>query len=154
MTNCRVLTQSATKRQTAAALAERKAQLGWSNGDAGDVLGCGEGTIRNRLDGDDPKNQMTVHELLRSIQGDDTHIANHIMALVDCAVVRTGKGAAPDALAAAGHSARCAAELIAAAPDGFDTKEARHLLPLVIQLIGELGGIETMLRDVIAGTSS
>ncbi len=83
MTKCSLITQSHTKRQTALALAEAKTRNHWSNGDAGDALGCGEGTIRNRLDADDAKNQMTVHELLRSIQADGPHIANSILAIVD-----------------------------------------------------------------------
>lgn len=78
-----LITQSHTKRTTAAAISAAKARNGWSNSDAADALGCCEGTIRNRLDTDAPNNQMTVHELLRSLQSDGRGIANDILAAVE-----------------------------------------------------------------------
>ena len=154
MTKCDLITQSRTKRQTALAISEAKLRNGWSNGDAADALGCGEGTIRNRIDADDAKNQMTVHELLRSIQADGPHIANSILAIVDHRVHAIACDNVPDAIAAAGDSARCAAELIAAAPGGFDKNEALALLPLVENQIATLIGLADHLREVIAGTAS
>lgn len=149
MTKPFLITQTHTKRETAAAIAEAKARNGWSNNDAGDALGCGEGTIRNRMEADDPKNQMTVHELLRSIQADGPHIANRILRSVDYRVVPTSCDSAPDAIAVAGNAARCAAEIITAAADGFDRDEAKRLLPLVVAQQAELAALETMLRGVI-----
>jgi hypothetical protein len=150
MTKFAIITQSHTKRATAAALAEAKARNRWSNSDAADALGCGEGTIRNRLDADDPKNQMTVHELRRSLQADGPHIANAILSDVGFGVVSTECDSAPDALAVAGASARCAAEIISMAPGGFDPDEARRLLPIVTAQKCELAALETMLRKVLS----
>lgn len=150
MTKCTLITQSHTKRATAAALAEAKVRNDWSNSDAGDAIGCGEGTIRNRLDADDPKNQMTVHELRRSLQADGAHIANAILADVGYRVTPTGCESAPDALAVAGASARCAAEIITAAPGGFDPDEAKRLLPIVTAQMSELASLESMLRKVLS----
>lgn len=78
----RLITQSHTKRVVAAAISSAKARNDWSNSDTADALGCCEATVRNRLDAESPNNQMTVHELLRSIQSDDAHIANEIFAEV------------------------------------------------------------------------
>lgn len=153
MTKSALITQSRTKQVTAAALQDAKSRNGWSNGDAGDALGCGEGTIRNRLDGDDAKNQMTVHELLRSIQADGPHIANMILAIVDHRADPVCCDNAPDAIAAAGAAARCAADLIAAAPDGFSKAEARTLLPQIEAQIRQLKGLADHMREVIAGPS-
>jgi len=147
-----LITQTRTKRATAAAIADAKLRNGWSNGDAGDALGCGEGTVRNRLEADDAKNQMTVHELLRSIQADGPHIANAILAVVRCRVATVECENAPDALAVAGASARCAAELIAAAPGGIDPDEARRLLPIVTAQRHELEQLEATLRATLATT--
>ena len=74
-----LITQSHSKRVVAAAISAAKARNDWSNSDAADALGCSEATIRNRLDEDAPNNQMTVHELLRSIQSDEGRIANDIL---------------------------------------------------------------------------
>lgn len=150
MTKCGLITQSSTKRVTALAIAEAKRRNGWSNGDAGDALGIAEGTIRNRLDGDDPKNQMTVFELLRSIQSDGPHIANTIFTIVGHRVDATACGSAPDALAAAGEAARCAAEIIQAAPNGFDRTEAQHLLPILEGQIAQQTALANFLRGIIA----
>jgi len=152
MTKCDLITQSRTKRETAAAIAEAKARNEWSNGDAGDALGCGEGTIRNRLDADDAKHQMTVYELLRSIQSDGAHIANRIMRVVKHRLVPTDCSSAPDALAVAGSAARCAAEIITAAPGGFDRDEAKRLLPIVVAQQADLAALETLLRSEIDRT--
>lgn len=153
MTKCALITQSLTKRRTAAALLAAKARREWSNSDMGDALGCGEGTIRNRIDGDDAKNQMTVHELLRSIQADGAHIANDILAIVDHRATPRRCTSAPDAIAAAGAAARCAAEIIEAAPGGFDRSEAVKLLPSIEQEIEALTALADHLREVIAGAT-
>lgn len=153
MTKCDLITQSHTKRVTASALANAKARNSWSNGDAGDALGIGEGTIRNRLDGDDPKHQMTVHELLRSIKT-DTGIANEIMAIVKHRVSPTDCDNAPDAIAVAGSAARCAADIITAAPGGFDEGEAKALLPGVSALATTLIALEARLRAVISASGT
>jgi hypothetical protein len=153
MTKCDLITQSHTKRVTASALANAKARNSWSNGDAGDALGIGEGTIRNRLDGDDPKHQMTVHELLRSINT-DTGIANEILAIVKYRVSPTDCDNAPDAIAVAGSAARCAADIITAAPGGFDEGEAKALLPGVSALATTLIALEAQLRAVISASGT
>lgn len=153
MTKCDLITQSHTKRVTASALANAKVRNSWSNGDAGDALGIGEGTIRNRLDGDDPKHQMTVHELLRSIKA-DTGIANEIMAIVKHRVSPTDCDNAPDAIAVAGSAARCAADIITAAPGGFDEGEAKALLPGVSALATTLIALEAQLRAVISASGT
>ncbi len=149
MTKRAVITQTNTKRITASAISEAKERNGWSNGDAGDALGCGEGTIRNRLEADDPKHQMTVYELLRSIDADGPHIANRILGAVDFRAMPKGCTSAPDALALAGSQARCAAELIAAVPGGIDRNEAFQLLPLVVTQQASLAALETLLRSII-----
>lgn len=154
MTKCDLITQSHTKRVTASALANAKARNSWSNGDAGDALGIAEGTIRNRLDGDDPKHQMTVHELLRSITGDGTDIANEILAIVKHRVSPVACDNAPDAIAVAGSAAQCAADIITAAPDGFDEGEAKALLPGVSALATTLIALEAQLRAVISASGT
>lgn len=151
MTKSMLITQSSTKRATAAAIAEAKARNDWSNRDAGDALGCGEGTIRNRIDAEDAKNQMTVHELLRSIQADGPHIANRILEGVAYRVLPKSYAAAPDALAVAGGAARCAAEIIAASPGGFDRNEAAKLIPIVVEQQENLAALEQLLRECLAG---
>jgi len=150
MTKFALITQSDTKRATAAAIQDAKTRRKWSNSDAGDALGCGEGTIRNRLDSDDPGNQMTVHELRRSLRSDGTHIANKILADDGYRVVSTGADSAPDALTVAAMQTRCAAELIDAAPDGIDYEEAKRLLPRVVEQQDSLAALEGMLRRTIA----
>lgn len=152
MTKRRLITQSDTKRVTAAALAEAKSRNRWSNADAGDALGCAEGTIRNRLDADCSKHQMTVHELVRSIDADGPGIANAILGpLVDHRAVPIVCDTAPDAIEAAGRAARCAADLIAAGADGIDADEARALIQPVVDLQATMAGLEVRLRAIVQG---
>jgi len=150
MTKSLVITQSSTKRLCAAALADAKSRHDWSNQDAGDALGCGEGTIRNRLNTDDVGNQMTVHELRRSLGADGTHIANKILSGDGYLVVPVTAADAPDAFALAASSSRCTAELIEAAQDGFDFDEATSLLPKVVEQREGLASLEVLLRRTIA----
>jgi len=150
MTIQRTLTQSRTKLVTADALSDAKKRRGWSNGDAGDALGCGEGTIRNRLDQDDPGHQMTVYELLRSVLADGTHIANAIFDEIDHHLRPHGCASAPDAIEVAYQQTKCAAELIAAAPGGYDLEEARRLLPIVAAQNASGAVLEAQLRAIIA----
>lgn len=153
MTKSRLITQSDTKRATASAIADAKVRNRWSNADAGDALGCAEGTIRNRIDADCCKHQMTVHELARSIDADGPHIANAILGpLVAHRVVPLICDTAPHALEAAGRAARCAADLIAAGADGIDAHEARNLIPDVVALQATLAGLEVRLRAIAGGT--
>ncbi len=148
-----LLTQSGTKRVTAAALAAAIARNEWSNADAGEALGCSEGTIRNRLDTGTADKQMPVHELRRSIVVDGPEMANAILADINHRVVPVHCETAPDALAAAGAAARCAADIIAAAPDGFDPDEAKLLLPAITRLQHELAGLEAHLRSIAAAAT-
>lgn len=153
MTNHALPTKSAAKRATAAAIAETKARRGWSNADAGDVLGISEGTVRNRLDAETIQHQMQVDELARSIVLDGPDIANRILgplAGVRVVAIDCGDGA-PCALAAAGASARGAADLIEAAPDGISREEAIRLLPGVVHLQTMFAGLEVRLRSTIEG---
>ena len=83
MTKARFISQSLVKRRTAAALANAKDRHGWSDNDAAEALGVCRSTILNRLDSDDPGKQMTIHELLRSIEHDGNLMVNEILALVD-----------------------------------------------------------------------
>lgn len=149
MTKFGLITQSDTKRATAAALADAKRRRCWSNSDAADALGCGEGTIRNRLDADDPKHQMTVHELRRALRTDGPHIANGILADDGYRVVSSACDSAPDALTVAGQQTRCAAELIESAPGGIDFDEAQRLLPMVVAQQDSLSALEGHLRRTI-----
>lgn len=148
MLNCSLITQSHTKKAAASALAEAKARHGWSNTDLGDALGCGEGTIRNRLDTDSPGNQMTVHELLRSIQSDGPAIANRILGEVGYRATPTQAAPDADVLLVASRAALCASELITAAPDGIDPKEAQHLLPLLVDHVAQLTALKETLRVI------
>ncbi|NYT43130.1 hypothetical protein HZY97_20310 [Sphingomonas sp. R-74633] len=129
MTKCGLITHSRTKRVTAGALADAKTRNDWSNGDMGDAMGCGEGTVRHRLNADDPSHQMTVHELLRLTQADGPRVANAIFADIQHALVPDVHDTVPDALAAASGAALCASALIEAAPGGIDLVEWRRLLP-------------------------
>lgn len=131
MTKSPVFTQSATKRTIAAALSELKKERSWSNADLGDVLGCGEGTVRNRLADDEPNNQMPVHELRRLIAAGELATVNAILADVGAHIEQDGYDTPIDALQAAASASRCTAALIDAAPGGIDAREWRVLLPLL-----------------------
>lgn len=131
MTKAPILTQSHAKRVSAAALSTLKARRDWSNADLGEAMGCGEGTVRNRLDGDSSNNQLTAHELVRLTLADGPAVANALFGEVGFELVPDAHGSAPDALVAASGAARCAAALIERSPDGIDLKEWRELLPLL-----------------------
>jgi hypothetical protein len=83
----RLLTKTSVKRKIAAAIAEAQSRNDWSDNDAGEILGCSDGTIGNRKKGDDPHNQMTVYELLRAATADPA-LANDIVALIDMRLCR------------------------------------------------------------------
>lgn len=147
----RPITKSDAKRAAAAAIADAKERNRWSNADAGDVLGISEGTVRNRLGADEEpdKHQMTVYELARAIAGGEASLATRILRdLCGYHVAPDGGADAPTALDAAAKAARCAAELIAAAADGVDADEARSLLPRLVELQAELGGLEARFREL------
>jgi hypothetical protein len=150
MTKTTLITQSNTKRLCAAAIADAKERHDWSNRDAGDALGCGEGTIRNRINTDDVGNQMTVHELRRSLAADGTHIANRILSGDGYLVMPVDTAEPADAFAIAASGARCTAELIEAAQDGFVFDEAISLLPKVVEQREGLARLEALLRRTIA----
>ncbi|WP_145960975.1 hypothetical protein [Sphingosinithalassobacter portus] len=103
----------------------------WSNSDLADVLGCGEGTVRNRLADDDPANQMPVHELRRLIAAGEGSTVNAILADLGVHIEPDHFGNPTDALQAAAAASRCSVALIEAAPDGIDGKEWAALLPLL-----------------------
>jgi hypothetical protein len=151
MTKCGLITHSHTKRRTAAALAALKASRSFSNADMGDAMGCGEGTVRNRLESDDPSHQMTVHELVRLTQALGSSVANAIFADIGHQLVPDVHDSAADALGAAGASARCTAALIEAAPGGIDRAEARRLLPLLEAQDALISGMIVHCRHVLAG---
>jgi hypothetical protein len=135
MTKLGLITQSHTKRVTAAAIANAKARNGWSNSDAADALGTCEGTVRNRLDADCPKNQMTVHELLRSLPH-DIGIANDVLAPAGHKVVPLDGTKAPD-MSLPCIVARFQLELSLALEDGrLDPEELRRMRPQ-IEALGE-----------------
>ncbi|GEM_PF-6883565 len=125
------LTQSSTKRIVAAALAGLKADRSWSNADLGDVLGCNEGTARNRMADEEPNNQMPVHELRRLIAAGEIGTVDKILHDLGVHIERDDFETPADALKAAACSNRTAAALIEAAPDGISKAEWRVLLPLL-----------------------
>ena len=148
----RIITQSDAKRATATAIDEAKERNRWSNADVGDVLGCGEGTVRNRLNGDDPAHQMSVYELARAIAAGQPEIANHILkALCGHHVAPDCADDAPQALDAAAASAQCAADLIAIAPDGISLAEAKATLPTMVRMQALFAGLEAQMRQIIGG---
>jgi hypothetical protein len=149
-----ILTQSSVKRTTAAAISAAKKRRAWSNGDAGDALGCSANTIANRLDADDPKHQMSVYELLRSVPADGVHIANDIFADVQHRLVPDHCDTVPDAIDAAGAAARCAADILTAGVDGFSKEEAEQLLPGIVDLQVKYAGLEALLRRIARGEQS
>jgi hypothetical protein len=141
-----IISQSLTKRTTAAALADRVRANNWSNSDAGDVLGISEGTIRNRLDGDEPSKQMTVHELARSVKYDGPAMANAILSkLVGFHLERDERESAAEALDLTADGAQCAAALLAMSPE-LSPADRRALLAKVINIKITLGGVEALLR--------
>jgi hypothetical protein len=95
MSKFQLITKTLVKRRGAKAIGEAQDRRCWSNEETGSALGCCGNTIRNRLDTDDPGKQITVFELLRSVQSDGPHIANELLALVDHEAV--AKSAAIDA---------------------------------------------------------
>ena len=150
MTDPRLITQSSTKRVTAAAIGDAKARRSWSNADAGDALGVAEGTIRNRLEADCPKHQMTVFELLRALQSDGVAIPNRIMADAGYEVVPTVCASATDAIVTAGRQAHCASEIIAAAVDAVITREEwRRLMPVIVQAQADLAAMAAQGRAAL-----
>ena len=153
MTKPRLIAKSFTKRVTAAALVEAKARNGWSNADAGDALGCSEGTVRLRCDGDDVANQMTVHELLRVTQADGAAIANRIFGEVGHRLTETTAGASDgDALGIAAAQAAIVGQLIEAMADQrIDAKEAAALLPQLVTLTERMVSFKAHLRAIIEG---
>lgn len=154
MTKAIIITKSATKLATAAALAEAKRRRSWSNADAAEVLGTSEGTVRNRLAEDEPdKHHMTVHELARAIAAGEVPMVNQILTdLVGYHVAPNATSIElPDVLDTAQAAARAAAELIAAAADGeVDAAEADSALPRLVELQAELTGLIEQFRPLAA----
>lgn len=151
MTKCALLTHSHTKRITAAALTAAKARRDWSNGDLADAMGCGEGTIRNRLTDDEPSHQMTVHELRRVTQADGPMIANAIFADLEYQLVPDNPESAIDALTVAHGAANCAAALIEASPGGISVAEWRTLMPILEAQDQRLSSLIQAGRAALAG---
>lgn len=151
MMKSRLVTQSSTKRTVAAALADLKKLRGWSNAELGEVLGCGEGTARNRLADDEPNNQMPVHELLRLILAGELGAVNGILSEVGVHVKQDQFDSAIDALQAAAASSRCSVALIEAAPDGISKDEWRALLPLLEDEDRKISALIVAGRRALAG---
>lgn len=68
LTKSESITQSSAKRVCANALNAEIQKRRLSRDDAGDILGCSGGTIKNRLDAFSSDCQMTVYELARGIK--------------------------------------------------------------------------------------
>ena len=153
MTNRKLITKSSSKRVTADALGEAKRRNGWSNADLGDAMDCCEGSVRNRLDDEDPKNQMLVHELRRITQSDGPAVANCIFADLNFRLTATASQAtALDALPLAAAKASLVGQLIEAAADNvIDRQEALSLLPQLVDLTNRLVGFKAHLRAIIDG---
>lgn len=151
MRNERHFTQSSTKRITAAALADLKRDREWSNTDLGEVLGCGEGTARNRLCDDDPANQMPVHELRRLIAKGEIGTVNAILCDLGVHIEFDTFDTPSDALQAAAASSRCSVALIEAAPDGISKAEWRKLVPLLEDEDRKIGALLIEGRRALAG---
>lgn len=151
MTKERHFTQSSTKRITAAALADLKRDREWSNNDLGDVLGCGEGTARNRLCDDDPNNQMPVHELRRLIARGEIGAVNSMLSDLGVHVEVDQFDTPADALQAAAASSRCSVALIEAAPDGISNAEWRRLIPLLEDEDRKISALLVQGRRALAG---
>lgn len=152
MTKQRLITKSSTKRITAAALTEAKARNGWSNADLGDGMDCSEGCARLRMDGDDPKNQMTVHELRRITQSDGPAVANLIFADLH---YRLDGGVAElptEILHVSASLARLAAAISSAAAGGpLNAVDARALLPDAVEVSRQIHGLKALLRALSEG---
>ena len=97
LTKSESITQSLTKRVCAKALNDVIHTKGLSRDDAGDVLGCSGGTIKNRLDADSSDCQMTVYELARGIRAFGPAFGNAIL------IALTGHKLAPVEAPAACH---------------------------------------------------
>lgn len=82
-----ILTQRISKARCADLIRAAKRANGWTNTDAGDAMGCCEGTVRNRLDDDTPKDQMTVYELARLIAACDPKAIGDELAALGLAVL-------------------------------------------------------------------
>lgn len=145
------LTQRLAKRIVADALSQQLTAESLNNAEGGDVLGCGEGTIRNRLDRDDDGKQMTVYELARGIRAWGAKFGTAILsklAGVRCEVIDGDQ--APDPIVFAGDMASLIGELLKAAADRiFSYVEAKALLPFVEKLEEGAGALAEHLREVI-----
>lgn len=152
MRNTGFLSQRAIKRRGAAALQDIKDRCEWSNVDLARELGCSEGNIRNRLKDDDEHNQITIDELLRSIQRDGTHLANAMLSLVGHHAAPDDVADIPDAMEMVGQGVSLVDEVLKAWTDRtIDRGEARKLLPACVHYRTTLCAFETMLRQKIEG---
>lgn len=153
MTKTKLLSQIGTKQIVAEALRDTKKRNGWSNAETGDAMGCGEGTVRNRLDDEDASHQMTVHELRRLIAVDGSTALDSMIADLGYRTIVTDdcqRHADPMTLAAA--KARAAADLIAALSDGnISREEAARLLPQFECLVGDIVHMKGQLRAILRG---
>lgn len=87
LANSDLITKRLVKARVARAIGEAQDRHGWSDDCAGSALGVCGTTIVNRKDLNDPGKQMTVFELVRSLQH-DPEIANCILHLVGFKVER------------------------------------------------------------------
>ncbi len=150
--NAPPLTQRLAKRVVAEALSRRLDGNNLNNAEGGDILGCGEGTIRNRLDRDDDGKQMTVYELARGIRAWGAAFGTDILdRLAGVRCEANGTDHAPDPIAFASESACVIAEVLKAAADRkFEFDEAKALLPFVDRMDHATTALGNYLRDVIA----
>lgn len=145
MRNSSFLTYREIKRTGAKALREIKQKLGFSNYGLADLLGNCEGTIRKRLDEDSENHQITVAELLKSLEARD------LLALVGYHPAPNHPETVQDVFDVIDDGHSFVGETIHAhrTGTGIDPEQARNLLPKSVALRERLRAFENMLREIV-----
>lgn len=147
-----IITQSRAKRAFAEAVLHEKGARELSNHDVGDVLGCGEGTVRNRLDTDSAENQPLAYELSRGIREWGADFGNRfITPLTGYILVPARCDSEADPVRIAAEMGDCLARILTADADKIIRHaEAKLLLPIVEAVVGKLNAFAEKLRGIIA----
>lgn len=147
-----IITQNDAKRAFAAAVLQEKDARNLKNPDVGDVLGCGEGTVRNRLDTDRTDHQPLAFELARGIKTWGPDFGTHyLMPLTGCRVVSaSGVGEDLRIELANRMGDLVAGALVSHTLTGLRPVEAKLMLAMLEAVIVKLTSYADLLRAVSA----
>lgn len=150
MRNRRILTQKVIKQTGAEAIRDFKREISGSNNDVADLMGNCESTVRLRTDEDSEGNQITVAELLKTLEKGYPGIARALLALVGWTVQPLHPEAIEDVFDVIGDGHSFIGETIHAqrTGDGIDQEQAKALLPKSAELRNRLRAFENMLQEI------